>query len=307
MKRILMSALIVTFVSGCASQHAPLQMMVEGRQVVSRPIVIRVPNHKPTFHLAYGNEPALEQAFNQYAKTGKAANIITEGFVKFAYNAGQQPIVKATPFQETVISLQPGERFTNISSGDPERWSYTVATSGSGALQQQNVLVKPARPNVSTNLVITTDRHIYNVKLLSSMNPSFTRQISFWYPEEMVNAFNETSMREETGRIASVPDINLHQLNFNYTSSCGFLHRKPNWAPVRIFDDGIHTYIQFPVEIANRDMPALFTMDGHSKELVNYRYKAPYFIVDKIFTRAVLVMGVGRGQQSLTITNHCSV
>lgn len=304
MRRVLISSIIATLISGCATQQP--QSFAQAQQVIHRPLLIQVPEHRTNFRLMYGNDPSLERAFNQYAKTGRAPNIITDGFVKFAYNAGQQPIVKTTPFQETVISLEPGERFTNISSGDPNRWSYSVAVSGSGAKQQQNILVKPSLPDISTNMVITTDRRIYNLRLVSSMNARSTKNVSFWYPDEMVNAVNEASIKQvDDGRVASVPDVSLNNLNFNYSMSCGFFCHLPNWAPIRIFDDGTHTYIQFPESISNRDMPALFVSDRNTKELVNYRSKPPYFVVDKIFKQAVLIMGVGHSQTSVTITNNC--
>jgi P-type conjugative transfer protein TrbG len=205
-----------------------------------------------------------------------------------------------------VISLEPGERFTNISSGDPNRWSYSLAVSGSGASLQQNVLVKPSLPDIGTNMVITTDKRIYNLKLISSMNAQSTINVSFWYPHDMVQAVNGASIKQvDAARVASVPDVNLNNLNFNYTISCGWFCRGPGWVPLRVFDDGTHTYIQFPAGISNRDMPALFVLARGAKELVNYRSKPPYFVVDKIFRQAVLIIGVGRCQTSVTIINHC--
>lgn len=306
-KRVLMSGLIFATLStllGCATEQFPDQSFVQAKPVIQRPSLIQVPSARANYHLIYGNDPALARAFNRYAATGKAPNIITDGFVKFAYNAGQQPIVKATPFQETVISLEPGERFTNITSGDPNRWSYSVAVSGSGASQQQNVLVKPSLPNISTNMVITTDRRIYNLRLVSSMNAQTTRNVSFWYPDEMVDAVNDATLKQFDGTVASVPDVSLNNLNFDYSISSGFFCRTPAWRPTRVFDDGTHTYIQFGAKMTNRDMPALFVLDGNTQELVNYRSKLPYFVVDKIFKQAVLVMGVGHSQTKVTITNN---
>ena len=40
------------------------------------------------------------------------------------------------------------------------------------------------------------------------------------------------------------------------------------------------------------------------KELVNYRSKAPYFVVDKLFKQAILELGVGSQQQQVTLTNN---
>lgn len=303
-KHFLMGSFILMCMTGCTTTQTPEQPFVQTREVISRPALIQVPKEHANYRLLYGNDPSLERAFNQYACTGKAANIVTDGFIKFAYNEGQQPIVKATPFQETVISLEPGERFTNISSGDPNRWSYSVAVSGSGATQQQNVLVKPSLPDISTNMVITTDKRIYNLRLLSSMNAQTTRNISFWYPDEMVNAVNDSTLKQFDGAVATVPNVSLNNLNFDYRLSTGWFSHTPAWKPIRVFDDGTHTYIQFASIMSNRDMPVLFVQEGYSKELVNYRTKPPYFVVDKIFKQAVLVVGVGYSQTKVTITNN---
>lgn len=305
-KRILInsiSLLMMAFMSGCADTQTIDQTYEPAKAIVESPTLIRVPVARSNFRLMYGNDLSLQRAFNQYIKTGKAPNIITDGFVKFAYNAGQQPIIKTSPFQETIISLEPGEKFTNISSGDPNRWSYTVAVSGSGSNQQQIVLVKPSMSNISTNMVITTNRRVYNIRMISAMNTQLTRNVSFWYPDDMVNSLNNTALNQMNNpTIATVPDVSLNDLNFDYSIGCGCCHC-PSWKPMNVFDDGRHTFIQFPASMTNRDMPVLFVLDSNEQELVNYRSKPPYFVVDKIFQKAVLIMGVGRNEKKITIIN----
>lgn len=303
MKNLVVTSLFTLLVTGCVKEQT--QEFTQASEIRVKPSLIKVAQHKNNFHLIYGNDASLEKAFNQYAKTGKASNIIADGFIKFAYNAGQQPIIKTAPFQETVLSLQVGERFTNISSGDPSRWSYSAVTSGSDMQLQQHVLVKPALPDISTNMVITTNKRIYNLRLVSTMNNKITRNVSFWYPDEMVAKVNGVSVQQlEKENIATVPDVSLNKLNFNYSVSCGFFCSLPSWAPLRVFDDGIHTYIQFNANMSNRDMPALFISEKGEKELVNYRSKPPYFVVDKIFRNAVLIIGIGQGRNTVTITNN---
>ncbi len=291
MKQVLIGSIFVALLSGCA--QAPPSFT--RAQEMQRPPAQRTP-----CRLTYGNDPSLERAFNHYARTGRAPNIMTDGFIKFGFNAGQQPIIKTMPFQETVISLEPGERFTNISSGDPSRWVYSVAVSGSGAKLQQHVLVKPSLPDISTNLVITTDRRLYNLRLLSSLNAGSSKNVSFWYPDDMLATIKQV----DEGSPASSPDVSLNNLNFNYRISGRFFSPLPTWSPARVFDDGTHTYIQFPQKIANQELPVLFVSDKNTKELVNYRSKPPYFVVDKLFKQAVLIMGVGHSQTSVTLTNN---
>ena len=116
----------------------------------------------------------------------------------FLYDAEKQPIIQTAPFQETVIRLEPGEKFTNISSGDPSRWSYAVAISGKEETAQQNILVKPSLPNIQTNLVITTDKRLYNVSLVSMQTDQFTRSVSFVYPEETIKAGKGSDVRKRS-------------------------------------------------------------------------------------------------------------
>lgn len=286
---------------GCQEKPAPLPY-ASGTQEITQSKIVTVDNTSKSFNLLYGNDLALESAFKQYTRTGKAPNIITDGFVRFAYNPGQMPIVKTVPFQETVISLEPGERFTNISSGDPARWSYAMAVSGAGSVQQQNILVKPTAPDLSTNMVVTTDRRIYNLRLLSgSENGLPTRAVSFWYPDEMVGALNQHIQNDESAKEDLVSHVDLSKVNFNYQIKANGFSGHYAWQPIRVFDDGTHTYIQFPASIQSADMPALFIQSKNGQELVNYRAKAPYFVVDRIFDSAVLVKGVGSKAEAVTL------
>lgn len=296
--------LVITLIilTGCATQQ-PTPVLSKQKRAYSS--LAEVEKNKPHYQLSEGEDPALESAFNRYLETGRAPNIITEGFIKIAYQANQQPIIKAAPFQETVVSLEAGEHFTSISSGDPSRWSYAVATSGSGNQQQQNVLIKPSFPNISTNMVITTDKRIYNIRLISSQQEKITRSVSFWYPEEMMTAARNSRTRQlREGADPALCEVNLSHLNFNYSISSPFFSRTPSWKPTRVFDDGTHTYIEFPTTLNKRDMPVLFVQEGNEQQLVNYHVKSPHFVVDKIFHTAVLVMGVGSAQSKITITNH---
>jgi type IV secretion system protein TrbG len=293
-------------VSGCApTQPIDTKRLYTPTRIIEKETYIRSPANKQSFHLSYGNDPALQRAFNQYINTGKAANIVTDGFTKFAYNSGQQVIIKTNPGHQTVISLEVGERFTNVTTGDPSKWTYSAAISGSGKDQQTHILVVPLYADISTNMVITTDKRMYNLNLVSAMDGKYTKNVSFWYPEEMVNVLNDKAYEAQgRGDISGAPDVNVSNLNFDYRMSCGW-GSSPSWSPTRIFDDGKQTFIQFPQTMSTRDMPVLFIVDGkNQRALVNYRWNAPYFIVDRIFKEAVLVMGTGSSQQQLRLTNR---
>lgn len=295
----LSGVLFLVFLSGCTSISKPADVFIPAKQIEPQAAMDAVKT-KVNYHLNYGSDPALEQAFARYLKSGKAPNIVSKGCVSFAYSADEAPIIDTIPLQETVVSLQPGEKFANISTGDPSRWSYAIATSGQGTLQQQHVLIKPSLPSISTNMVITTNKRIYNLRLLSGSNPdsSNMRTVRFWYPDEMRAA---TESAVDSTSLAA--DVALNHLNFDYQLSSSRGRALPSWSPTRVFDDGTHTYIQFPATVASTDMPVLFVLRGKDNELVNYRYQSPYFIVDKLFKQAVLILGTGKTQTKLIISN----
>lgn len=306
-------AIFTALLVGCTSERSnPAQQLQPTTRVIEKPITIAPPDLKMQYHLSYESNPALKRAYQQYLSSGKAPNIISEGFEQFAYGIGNQPVIAANPLALTVISLESGEKVTNVSSGDPLRWSYSLAYSGQDKSRQAHVMIKPAQADISTDLVITTDKRLYTLHMTapSNNNGKYAHNVRFWYPQDMQEYWENHNAeqvqkvtQEQQNSVATTPNINLGQLNFSYGLSHGGW-TAPNWKPLRVFDDGVHTYIQFPATLGARDMPALFVLSGNSKELVNYRAKYPYFVVDKIFQKAVLVTGVGGEQKTVTIINY---
>jgi P-type conjugative transfer protein TrbG len=314
MKRVVYFSLLNTLffsLTGCANLEpqtaSPKEVYKSATQVVNPKVMMPTQPNQQDFQLAYGNNPALAKAYAQYIKTGKAPNITTDGFQQFAYGASQ-PVIAASPIELTVISLEAGENITNVSSGDPLRWSYSMATSGQGKNKQAHVMVKPSQADISTDLVITTDKRMYTLKLVSGDNTKYVKDVRFWYPDEIQDYWNNYNQNQQPGNVSSVnisgaTSLDLKKVNFDYSISAPFFS-SPSWKPTRVFDDGTHTYIQFPDTLSNQELPALFIANGNNQELVNYRYKKPYFVVDKIFDKAVLLMGVGQNQSKITLTNN---
>ncbi len=308
---LLIGSLCSLALSGCSVMQPDEQLPLQpANRVVTEPVVIQPPDLKMQYQLTYGNNPALQRAYQKYLKTGNAPNIVTDGFEQFAYGTGSQPVIAASPFELTVISLEPGESVTNVSSGDPTRWSYSLAYSGQGSNRQAHIMVKPSQPGISTDLVITTDKRFYTLKIMAVDDGKYVRDVRFWYPEEMQDFWNKYNAEQsqaltQNSTVSDLPNLNVNNLNFNYSiATNGIFALSPPWKPTRVFDDGTHTYIQFPKTVTSGDLPALFVVTGNDQELVNYRTKPPYFVVDKLFKQAVLVTGVGNNQIKVIITNH---
>ena len=64
------------------------------------------------------------------------------------------------------------------------------------------------------------------------------------------------------------------------------------WKPVRVFDDGVKTYIQMPKRYKALEAPVVLFYEGKRQKLVNYRLKGTFYIVDRIMSRkAVMIAG----------------
>ncbi|STU94376.1 conjugal transfer protein TrbG [Klebsiella pneumoniae] len=95
-----------------------------------------------------------------------------EGYVNaiqvWPFTDGALYQVYAAVGRVTVVSLQPGEELVTVAAGDTVGWIVGDTSSGSGADLRVNVLVKPIRSGLKTNLVITTSRRTYLLELAST-------------------------------------------------------------------------------------------------------------------------------------------
>ena len=75
------------------------------------------------------------------------------------------------------------------------------------------------------------------------------------------------------------------------------------WRPERAFDDGRQVFIQFPPGIGQGEMPPLFIIgpEGNTSQLVNYRVRGNYMIVDRLFAAGELRLGGGKTQKRVQI------
>ncbi|WP_341703306.1 P-type conjugative transfer protein TrbG [Ferrovibrio sp.] len=190
------------------------------------------------------------------------------------------------PEQVSDITLQPGEKLIAVSAGDTVRWVVGDTTSGSGETLQVHILVKPTAPDLRTNLVITTDRRAYHLELESTA-ATYMAAVSWHYPQDKLQLLQ---VRNEAAAAAQPIDGNvaLERLRFRYEITGD----QPPWRPVRAFDDSAKVYIQFPVRLDQGEAPPLFVVgpDGGA-ELVNYRVRGNYYIVDRLFAAAELRLG----------------
>ena len=61
--------------------------------------------------------------------------------------------------------------------------------------------------------------------------------------------------------------------------------------PLRAFDDGRRVFIQMPEGMEATEAPPLFVVGESGPELVNYRVRGRFYVVDRIFDRAEMRLG----------------
>lgn len=231
----------------------------------------------PSPHVVRVNTGARVTPSRMGARTAEPVYTFTEGEV--------YP-VQAAPGRITDIVLEPGEALSAtgpVAAGDTVRWVIGDSQSGAGASARVHILVKPTRPGLETNLIVNTDRRTYRIELHATQG-SYMPSVAWRYPEDAVKAAS-------VERFAA-PAVAVGALNFAYRISGD---RTP-WRPVRVFDDGRQTFIEFPPNVAQSEMPPLFIAgaDGRADELVNYRVIGQRMVLDRLFAKAELRLGAGR-------------
>ncbi len=305
-----LSILLLTSVSlGACSTFRPPQINYDDRpqaavlqpeppkpvQVVEIPRLLPLPGQlKPL----PGNAPTVHEAVNPQARVSAANNAARIQPTRAAYiNAVQvYPFadgalyqVYAAPGEITDIALEPGEQLVGsgpVAAGDTVRWVIGDTESGTGTGKRIHILLKPTAPNLTTNLVINTDRRTYHLELRST-EKTYMASVSWAYPQDQLIALRaQNTAAETTAPVAS--GINVDQLNFRYRLEGD----NPAWRPLRAFDDGRQVFVEFPTGIEQGEMPPLWVIGAQGEgQLVNYRVRGNYMIVDRLFAAAELKLG----------------
>src|SRR5436305_7378589 len=215
------------------------------------------------------------------------------------------PTMVCAPLRVCMIELQSGEKLVGEPHiGDSVRWNLSPAMYGNGTSATSVIILKPQGPGLDTNLLITTDRRAYYLRLLSKSD-DYVARVAFAYPDEDENEkkwqqhlAEQKAQETKATRIAELPPNAVDSMYFNYRLKGG----DDNIRPVRVFDDGKKTYIQISQAARNREAPVLVVIGPDGKqEMVNYRVKDDMYIVDRLFERAELILGSGKKARKVEI------
>ncbi|WP_297321968.1 P-type conjugative transfer protein TrbG [uncultured Bartonella sp.] len=255
---------------------------------------------------AIRKEPDTSKPTDRIEKANSTARMepVKDGFINsmqvYPYTAGALYQVYSAVGQVTDIALQPGEELVGngpVAAGDTVRWIIGDTESGAGDNRQIHILVKPVRADLTTNLVINTNRRTYHLELRST-DETYMASVMWQYPQDQIIALRQQNARARNAEPVA-GNVDVSKLNFRYAIKGD---RAP-WRPVRAYDDGRQVFIEFPRGIAQGEMPPLFVVapDGKDSELVNYRVRDNYMVVDTLFAAAELKLGDGRNAKQKSV------
>ena len=253
-----------------------------------------------------------------------------------SYRFGEsEPVLTCTVLRACVIELETAETLVdNPIAGDQARWIITTARTGKGGASTL-VIVKPKACDVTTNLVLSTDRRIYDLDLDSppcsarATNPkgAYTRHLRFSYPNESDGIATRTA--PESTLTESADSLSREPMGFSVTESIGQSDTVLNtryrviresrgpfgllgtkrpafpWQPTRISDDGAHVYVSLPALARKYPSPVLYALEADgSRTILNYNLRDTVIVTDRLFKRGVLVIPSGKQEQTLIFENR---
>ena len=194
------------------------------------------------------------------------------------------------PLRITDITLQQNEQIVDLPFiSDSERWMVGAGFHLESNVPVQHVYIKPTAQNLKATLIINTNFRVYHF-ILMSFSDVHMPVVRFRYWENTLpQNFNlsKPNSNSDSGQSGFLilgnndKDSSIYTdpryVSFNYKIRYGV--KKPSWLPSVVYDDGQKTYISFPDNVLQTEMPAVFE---NRSDVVNYRVNRNVMIIDKL-------------------------
>ncbi len=239
---------------------------------------------------------AITNAHNEAKETPSDENFIN-AITEYVYQEGRVYQIYCAPGRVTDLIFNKGESFTigDIAEGDShdKRWLPPKLTvSGSGDNKRLHMGMRPVKPGLEKNMTISTNQQTYYLEFKSYKN-TFQTAVRWTYPhleyQKKIASINMRSEKESN----EINNISIDNMNFDYE-----VVGQATWKPIRVFDDGKKTYIKFPKSVEQGELPPLFLVGRDNEtQIVNCRYNANYYVLDRLFEVALLKIGKNKQDQ----------
>ena len=219
-----------------------------------------------------------------------------DGRVVYTFGSGL-PLVVCAPLRLTTIELEPGEKLVaKPQPGDEVRWDIIPSISGAGDGAQTVVFLRPRESGLDTNLILTTDRRLYYLRIVSKP-VDYVARVAFAYPEQSGQGW--LSYQAEQARLSAEKQEHAQQEKTNQASlniTTGYKFKGPHtyFFPDAVYDDGTFTYITLPKQVRSMDAPVLMVKGPNGLEPVNYDVRNTTYVAHRLFYKAALLSGSGK-------------
>lgn len=202
----------------------------------------------------------------------------------YVYNPDEVYVFRGHYRYQSSIEFAQDEVIANISIGDSVGWQ--IVPSGS------RIFLKPVDQDATTNMSVITNKRIYHFELYADeaediRDSELVFSVRFTYPQEQSASEAGFMQYQASGYGDDIPNLSNdpQRFNFNYTTT-----GSERISPLRIFDDGEFTYVQF--RGVNADIPAVFMVHPSGKEsLVNFRTQGDYIVIERVASQYTLRLG----------------
>jgi type IV secretion system protein VirB9 len=202
--------------------------------------------------------------------------------------------IHTQPYRTTDIQLEPGEQVLEMPFLSEEKvWEIGAGVSRKNGQDTQHFFVKPSYANLTTSMIIITDRRVYHL-LLKSFADRWMVMAQWVYPGTMPYTIKTEAMNRRASELTGDGLlVNPEFLSFDYKMTYS-LFKKPVWLPKRVYDDGRKTYIELDEKMLHMEAPVLF---NQRNERINYRVRKNLVIIDELVEKIT----VRRGREKVTI------
>src|SRR5438105_3792755 len=257
---------------------------------------------------------AIAIAVREYRLHGVAPVVIAGPVTVYPFGHGEAVLTCAV-LRACIVELEPGEIVVDEPiAGDQARWIIGSAKAGAAG-RIALVVVKPKACDITTNLIIPTDRRIYDLTLdapacpnrATNPKPPYLRHIRFYFPDDTTSPRpNGGDQRAPAGwagsaapasvmtaaDTASAPRAGAINRAYRVQRDRHFLfwHKAPDfpWVPSATWDDGAHVYVTIPPAARQHAAAVLYALeDDGSRALMNVtvrmRGDTTQFVTDRVF------------------------
>ncbi len=245
------------------------------------------------------DDAAVAQA-KAWQSGGKARPLMSsDGKIVFAFGQSMPKLI-CSPGRACDVEMEPGEKVKTVILADKANWEWQGAESIERGVTVQHLVFQPRDKELETNVIVTTDRRTYHIRLFApKVEGDYLNRAGFYYPSEMVSSWAE-KMGVEAAVTAKKEGANVmpvavapQKLAFDYR-----IDGETSFTPLRVFNDGERVYFEMPESLRHGENPVFMLIDEVGKHMVvNYRREVDeatakiHYVVDKLFNKGELRMG----------------